>query len=182
MKHKEPRYTYQFNGRDGTFDLIQIINPNGQAVAALFYWDEPDTDEAARVEESARLICLHLNDWYLGSDDVSPDGWVDIQFAALRYRLATALHAAKRLIVEKLRPSLINIRSALTSRREVALIWRTYQVQFIRPDLDEDQAWQVLQSINDDFTIESKCEFVLRQHAEKLFGSVSPQQADDARG
>ena len=74
MKHNESRFTYQFNGRDGTFDLIQIINPNGQSIAALYYWDEPDTDEAKRVEQSARLICEHLNRWHLSSEEAFSDG------------------------------------------------------------------------------------------------------------
>ena len=60
------RYTYRFNGRDGTFNLIEIVNAQHQVIATLYYWDEPDTDEAKRVEESASAICKHLNQWRLG--------------------------------------------------------------------------------------------------------------------
>jgi hypothetical protein len=63
------QYTYQFNGRDGTFDLIEIVNPAGTVIATLYYWDEPDTDEAKRVVESACVICENLNHWHIGEDD-----------------------------------------------------------------------------------------------------------------
>jgi hypothetical protein len=68
MTPQTERYTYQFNGRDGTFDLIEIVNPKGEAIASLYYWDEPDTDEAIRVEKSARVICKHLNYWHIGGE------------------------------------------------------------------------------------------------------------------
>jgi hypothetical protein len=179
MKHKKPCYDYQFNGRDGTYDLIQIINPNGQSIAALYYWNEPDTGEAVHVEESARLVCEHLNHWHVGEDDVAQEVWVDIQYQKLSYRIATALRAAKRAIVEKFRPSLINIRTALESRRETAVIWRPIDVQLIRRDLNEDQAWEVLQSIDYEYTVKSQCECLLRRQAEKLFG---PAQNIDVLG
>lgn len=63
------QHTYRFNGRDGTFDLIDILNPEGNVIATLYYWDEPDTDEAKRAEESARVICENLNHWCIGEDD-----------------------------------------------------------------------------------------------------------------
>jgi predicted extracellular nuclease len=67
------QYTYQFNGCDGTFDIITIANPDGKAIADLHYWHEPDTDEAARVEDSARLICEHLNQWFIGDEFTASD-------------------------------------------------------------------------------------------------------------
>ena len=63
-------YTYCFNGRDGTFDLIEIVSPEGKPIATLHYWDEPDTDEAVRVARSARLICQHLNQWWFSGERV----------------------------------------------------------------------------------------------------------------
>jgi hypothetical protein len=56
----------------GTFDRIKIVNPEGNPIATLFYWDEPDTDEATRVEASARLICQHLNRWWFSGE------WVEV--------------------------------------------------------------------------------------------------------
>ena len=38
----------------------------------------------------------------------------------------------------------INVHQLLEERRQVAVIWSTDDVQDVRPDLSEDQAWQVL--------------------------------------
>ncbi len=73
MTEQTDTYTYQFNGRDGTFDLIEIISPEGKAIAGLYYWDEPNTDEAARVEQSTRIICQHLNHWWIGKEAAVSD-------------------------------------------------------------------------------------------------------------
>ena len=37
-------------------------------IARLYYWDDPHTDEAARVEESAQVVCEHLNRWWVGME------------------------------------------------------------------------------------------------------------------
>jgi len=68
MKEQTDSYTYQFNDRDGTFDLVEIMSPKGKVIASLYYWDEPDTNEAARVEHSARIVCRHLNRWRIGDE------------------------------------------------------------------------------------------------------------------
>ena len=41
--------------------------------------------------------------------------------------------------------ALIDIHDLLTERRQVAVLWSTEDVQSVRPDLDDDQAWEVLQ-------------------------------------
>jgi hypothetical protein len=43
----------------------------------------------------------------------------------------------------------------LAKRRHVAVIWSTEDVQNVRPDLDDDQAWDVLQECRD----RHDCEF-----------------------
>jgi hypothetical protein len=63
QEHVPGSYTYERAGGDGTFNLIAIISPEGREIACLSYWDEPDTDEARRVEEAARTICEHLSRW-----------------------------------------------------------------------------------------------------------------------
>ena len=40
--------------------------------------------------------------------------------------------------------NVIDVHQLLEDRRQVAVIWSTDDVQDIRPDLSEDQAWQVL--------------------------------------
>jgi len=39
------------------------------------------------------------------------------------------------------------IRSILAERRQIAILWTVDDVQAVRPDLDEDQAWKVLQRV-----------------------------------
>jgi len=70
------KYTYERNCPDGVFDRLAIVGPEGEVIANLYYWDEPDTDEAKRVEKAARIICKHLNHWWHGMDDcrvLTPD-------------------------------------------------------------------------------------------------------------
>jgi hypothetical protein len=38
----------------------------------------------------------------------------------------------------------IDIHAILAERKEIAIIWSIEDVQFMRPDLTDDQAWQVL--------------------------------------
>jgi hypothetical protein len=39
----------------------------------------------------------------------------------------------------------LSIHGLLAQRRQVAVVWSTENVQGVRPDLDDDQAWEVLQ-------------------------------------
>jgi hypothetical protein len=57
-----PRYTYS-RDKDGTYDTLHIHAPDGSIVAGLYFWDEPDTDEAKEAEQSARHIVEQLNRW-----------------------------------------------------------------------------------------------------------------------
>jgi hypothetical protein len=45
----------------------------------------------------------------------------------------------------KSKHSRIDIQELLEQRRQVAVIWCLEDVQAIRPDLNDDQAWKVLQ-------------------------------------
>jgi hypothetical protein len=42
----------------------------------------------------------------------------------------------------------IDIHSYLASRKQIAAIWCTEDVQAVRPDLNKDQAWAVLQEVD----------------------------------
>jgi hypothetical protein len=41
----------------------------------------------------------------------------------------------------------IDIHEVLAANRVIAHLWGTEDVQAVRPDLDDDQAWQVLQTV-----------------------------------
>jgi hypothetical protein len=45
--------------------------------------------------------------------------------------------------------SKIDIDAVLAQRQQVAVIWGTEDVQGVRPDLNDDQAWEVLQRCRD---------------------------------
>ncbi len=55
--------------------------------------------------------------------------------------------------------------------REISIIWSTEDVQEVRPDLTDDQAWQVLQAAKKDHDATIGINWsVLECHAEMLFG------------
>ena len=43
----------------------------------------------------------------------------------------------------------IDVGQLLAKRRQVAIVWAIEDVQGLRPDLDDDQAWEVLQECRD---------------------------------
>lgn len=74
----------------------------------------------------------------------------------------------------------IDIHALLTQRRQIASVWSIEDVKELRPDLDDDQAWEVLQAAEDSHEgdIGINCS-VLECHAEMLFGSA-PETAEPA--
>lgn len=67
----------------------------------------------------------------------------------------------------------VDIHGLLAQRRQIAVIWCIEDVQAIRPDLDQDKAWDVLQAARryHDANIGINWD-VLGCHAEMLFGFV----------
>ena len=67
----------------------------------------------------------------------------------------------------------IDIHSVLADRRQIAAIWSIEDVQAVRPDLSEEQCWEVLQAAyrHHDATIGINWD-VLGCHAEMLFGDA----------
>jgi hypothetical protein len=69
----------------------------------------------------------------------------------------------------------INVTAILAARRQIAAGWSIEDVQEIRPDLTDEQAWEVLQAVerNHDATIGINWD-VLDYHADELYGNASP--------
>jgi hypothetical protein len=68
------------------------------------------------------------------------------------------------------RQSPIGINDLLAQRRQVAVIWSTEDVLGVRPDLTDDQAWQVLQQCRDHHDCELGFNWLLIETvAEDLF-------------
>jgi hypothetical protein len=73
-----------------------------------------------------------------------------------------------------------DIHAYLSERREIAVVWCIEDVQEVRPDLTEDQCWEVLKATKKyhDATIGINWE-VLEIHAQILFGFAPETDADD---
>jgi hypothetical protein len=68
-------------------------------------------------------------------------------------------------------PDELDTHALLAKRREIAVVWCVEDVQEVRPDLDDDQAWEVLQHVRrrHDATIGINWD-VLDCHADMLYG------------
>jgi hypothetical protein len=73
-------------------------------------------------------------------------------------------------------PTDLKIHDLLATRREVAVIWCIEDVQEVRPDLTDDQCWEVLQAVrrNHDCTIGISWD-VLQCQADLLFDALSTE-------
>ena len=73
----------------------------------------------------------------------------------------------------------IDIHDLLAERKEIAVIWCIEDVQQVRPDLDEDQCWRVLQTASRKHDANCGINWeMLEITAEVLFGDAP--DADEA--
>ena len=74
----------------------------------------------------------------------------------------------------------IDIHELLAQHRQIAHIWSVEDVQSVRPDLTEDQAWEVLQNVDDHKDAELGITWLtLEMAAEQRFGDAP--ETDDRR-
>lgn len=78
------------------------------------------------------------------------------------------------------KPLPIDLYQLHAERKEIANVWMIEDVLSIRPDLTEEQAWEVLQVAErrHDATIGINWD-VLHYHAQSLFGELDPSKAND---
>jgi len=75
----------------------------------------------------------------------------------------------------------IDIDALLADRKQIALIWSIEDVQEVRPDLTDEQAWEVLQQVKNDHDATLGVTWdTLEWVAKDLFGNA-PQQATHRR-
>jgi hypothetical protein len=85
----------------------------------------------------------------------------------------SARHAIAVARASEITQADIDVHSLLAERRQIAHIWSIEDVQHLRPDLDDDQAWEVLQAAKDSHEGDIGINWsVLECHAEMLFGSA----------
>ena len=66
----------------------------------------------------------------------------------------------------------IDIDAVLAERRQIAIIWSIEDVQAVRPDLNDEQAWQVLKNVQPHYDAEFGINWTaLEATAETLFGA-----------
>lgn len=70
----------------------------------------------------------------------------------------------------------IDVYDLLAKRRQVAVIWSIEDVQGLRPDLNDDQAWEVLQQARD--VHDSEWGFTWT-HIETVADDLYPRPTDD---
>ncbi len=77
----------------------------------------------------------------------------------------------------------VDIHELLAKNRQIAVLWSVEDVQSVRPDLSDDQAWEVLKMVGHNADQElGICWLSLEGAAEDLFGEapepVKPQEAE----
>jgi hypothetical protein len=79
-------------------------------------------------------------------------------------------------------PATIDINALLSQRRQIADVWTVEDVQTVRPELNDEQAWAVLQRAQRHFDAAIGLHWdVLASHAEMLFAET-PETDEDAAG
>jgi hypothetical protein len=137
-------------------DALQAVLPYAEAErASLCETWKRDRDRAVNVELHACDIAL---------DDA-----------------AAAIAEAKAVGVVP-NPAEIDVDALLAARRQFAVVWNIDDVQEVRPDLTEDQAWEVLQQLKDAHDAECGISWTtLESVADDLFGSApESDETEDA--
>ena len=75
----------------------------------------------------------------------------------------------------------IDIHALLAERRKIAAIWSIEDVQFIRPDLSQNRAWEVLQEVEHRHNAELGITWqILELVADDLFSAPDTDTAQEA--
>ena len=78
-------------------------------------------------------------------------------------------------------PAEVDVHALLAGRRQIAAVWSVEDVQEVRPDLDADRAWEVLEVAKDSHQADIGINWsVLESHAEMLYGDAP--ETDEASG
>jgi hypothetical protein len=89
-------------------------------------------------------------------------------------RLIRALETIHAFIGE------IDIRHLLAEHRKIAVVWEIDDVQFVRPDLYDEQCWEVLQRCEHDHSADAgiNCDFI--EHVANQMFDPAEEQASHA--
>jgi hypothetical protein len=150
-------------------------------------WDITADQPAEHTPYSALLVALEGVIDYAENEAYSLEKLKDSPEAeAEAVRAWAAVESAQAIIAQakaagiSSAPCDIDLHELLANRRQIASIWSIEDVQSIRPDLSEEQAWEVLQAADrhHDATLGINWD-VLACHAEMLFGNAA--DVDEAK-
>ena len=109
-------------------------------------------------------VTVNIRDW-LAENCLTHDGTVEVT-------ANVALDAVLENFVDEDEID-VDIHELLAQHRQIAHIWSVEDVQSVRPDLTEDQAWEVLQFVDDHKDAELGITWLtLTMAAEHLFGDA----------
>ena len=143
--------------KDGTEDVAVLSDANGEELLRSRHFWLPQADDpvpptlaamrlivaAPELLEALKLCWQQLSLWVADTEscDLSPED--DEALAKACDAIAQAEAAGITLA-----PPEPDIDALLAKRRQIAHIWSIEDVQGIRPDLTEEQCWEVLQHVD----------------------------------
>jgi hypothetical protein len=178
--HNELTASWSLNfDRDGTEDIAVIYDGNGNdLLTSRAFWlpqgDDPvpPTLALVRLATAAPRLLESLRSLAEQADEDCPPEHRTRHFTDAIEQAHTVIRTvtAECPRCESDGP---DIDALLAARRQVAVVWNIEDVQEIRPELNSEQAWDVLQAASryHDATIGINWD-VLRCHADMLFGDA----------
>lgn len=162
---------------------------DGQAVEAIGHFPDRKTAEnvyqrivgepfAASCQAGGRLKLMHAAPRLLQACQMIVDHWkhgdLDLAARACNDAVAAAMEPCPPWASAD-----FDIAVVLERKRQIASIWSIEDVQDVRPDLTDQQAWEVLEATDHYHDVNSGiCWNVLSCHAELLFGEA-PETDDE---
>jgi hypothetical protein len=151
-------------------DIAQHRNGIGGAPFATVLFEDsgPEGSRKIAILFEAEYHCAVLDVAKLAAGDIAfgSNSWRGDTYEALVRAETTA-----RLGTETLS---LDIHDLLRERRQIAHIWSVEDVQSIRPDLSEEQAWEVLRDVDHHKDAELGITWLtLEMAAEHLYGAAA---------
>ena len=141
--------------------LFEDSGPEGSRKIAILF----EAEYHCAVLDLAKLTA---GDIAFGSNSWRGDQYEPLLRAETKARLGTET-------------SLLDIHELLAKHRQIAAIWGIEDVQSIRPDLSEQQAWEVLQMVDDRKDAELGITWLtLEMAAGHLFGDAPETSSEEA--
>ena len=178
--------------RDGTEDIAVICDGNGEDLLSSRHLWLPTGDDpvpptltfvrlataAPRLFAALAAILPYAENesrslyecWKRDGDEATKE---ELDACECAIEQARSVITAAGIECPHCKPYRLDIHAIPTARREIAAGWSIEDVQEIRPDLTDEQAWDVLQAVlqHHDATIGINWD-VLQYHADKLFGDA----------